>query len=224
MSDASIPAALWTLFQEEIFSTPSTPELFNPYRDEHPELDRPDAAATRRENLRAFLEAYRERPPLFLLLEAPGPWGCRFSGVPITSEAHLVDEAFPLPGRPTGTAAEPHTEYCAGIFWRVLEDHFPRFFVWNSVPFHPHDEGEPLTIRTPRRTEVRAYGGLLCRMLEILQPERVLAVGRKAEQALKDVEVECTYVRHPSHGGAKKFERGVLEALQELNGKMEEAC
>lgn len=217
---SSLSTSLWSLFEEQIFPVSSTPELFNPYNGEHPELDRPGAAAIRRANLRGYLNAYTEAPQLFLLLEAPGPWGCRFSGVPITSENHLLDSDFPLSGEATGITNEPHTEYCAGIFWRVLKEHFPSFFVWNSVPFHPHDEGEPLTIRTPRRTEVRAYSSFLADMLAIIKPARVLAIGRKAEQALGDVDVDCTYVRHPSHGGAKKFERGVLEALQ----AMQEPC
>jgi hypothetical protein len=207
---------VWRLFEDHVFPAPTTDEAFNPYRTRHPNLDAANAPALRRSNLRAYLEAYEESPPLFLLLEAPGPWGCRFSGVPITSEAHLVDPDFPISGRPTSTKAEPHTEYSASIFWRVLQPHFPHFFVWNSLPLHPHDPDDPLTIRTPRRTEVREWQDLLIGLLDTLQPTRIVGVGRKAERALDEAGADPTYVRHPSQGGAKKFEAGINAIVDDL--------
>ncbi len=205
---------VWALFETHVFPAPSTDEAFNPYRDRRDDLDVPTAPEIRRENLRAYLAAYDEPPPLFLLLEAPGPWGCRFSGVPITSEAQLTDSAFPVDGRQTSREADPHTEYSASIFWRVLRPYFPHFFVWNSLPLHPHDPGEPLTIRTPRRTEVRAWQPLLTGLLDTLSPDRIVGIGRKAERALTEVNADPTYVRHPSQGGAKKFEAGIDEIVE----------
>jgi hypothetical protein len=205
--------AVWDLFETHVFPAPSTDEQFNPYRDRREDLDVEDAPAIRRDNLRAYLACYDAPPPLFLLLEAPGPWGARFSGVPITSEAQLADPAFPIDGRPTSREDEPHTEYSASIFWRVLRPHFPHFFVWNSLPLHPHDPGEPLSIRTPRRTEVRAWQDLLVGLLDALAPTRVVGVGRKAERALEEVDAAPTYVRHPSQGGATKFEAGIDEIV-----------
>lgn len=205
---------LWELLEREVFPAPSSEEQFNFYADRNENLDRPQAPTYRRENLRAYLECYEYAPPLFLLLEAPGPWGCRFSGVPITSEAQLTDPDFPIRGRQTSLEDEPHTEYSASIFWRVLQPHFPQFFIWNSVPLHPHDPDDPLSIRTPRRTEVRAWQDLLTRVLCILEPSQVVAVGRKAERALNEIEKDATYVRHPSQGGAKKFEQGMMDILQ----------
>jgi len=207
---------VWDLFEEHVFPAPTTDEAFNPYSTRHPDLDVANAPALRRTNLRAYLEAYDNAPPLFLLLEAPGPWGCRFSGVPITSEAQLVDPDFPIDGRPTSTEAEPHTEYSASIFWRVLQPHFPHFFVWNSLPLHPHDADDPLTIRTPRRTEVREWQDLLTGLLDALQPTRIVGVGRKAERALDEAGAAPTYVRHPSQGGAKKFEAGINDITEDL--------
>ncbi len=206
---------VWTLLETRVFPEPSSDTLFNPYHTTHAALDRPDAAQTRRDNLRSYLACFPERPPLFLLAEAPGPWGCRFSGVPLVSESQLVDDTFPIDGAPTSREDEPHREYSASIYWRVLQPYFPHFFTWNSVPFHPHDAGDPLTIRTPRRSEVARYEDVLADLIDLLQPERVLAVGRKAERALDEVDVDSTYVRHPSQGGAKKFEAGVQEAVAE---------
>ncbi len=207
---------VWDLLETHVFPEPSTDELFNPYRDAHEGIDRPDAARIRRANLKSYLRCYDERPPLFLLAEAPGPWGCRFSGVPFTSEAQLVDPDFPIDGRASSRNAEPHREYSGAIYWRVLRPYFPHFFTWNSVPLHPHDAGEPLTIRTPRRREVARYERVLAELLDRLQPERIVAVGRKAERALREVGADSTYVRHPSQGGAKQFEAGMREILAEL--------
>jgi hypothetical protein len=191
--------------------------LFNLYADAVPDLDINDAAAVRRENVRSYLAAYDETPPLFLLAEAPGPWGCRFSGVPITAEAQLVDPAFPVDGAPTSREDEPHTEYSAGIFWRVLQPVFPHFFVWNSVPLHPHDPGEPLSIRNPRRSEVAQWEAFTREILDILQPERIVGIGRKAERALTEIGAEVTYVRHPSQGGATTFTHGVADIVDALH-------
>ncbi len=208
--------AAWQLLQEEVFPTPSTATLFNPYRDRHAAFDAPDAVAIRRENAHNYLACYTARPPVFLLAEAPGPWGCRFSGVPLVSEAQLVDDAFPIAGQPSSLAETPHREYSASIYWRVLRPFFPHFFTWNTVPLHPHREGEALSIRTPRAGEVQAFTGVLAALLDHLQPRRILAIGRKAEYALRRLGVEAVYVRHPSQGGAKLFEAGVLAAMQEM--------
>lgn len=208
---------VWRLLENEIIARPAAARQFNPYRDRHEAFDLPDAPAIRQQNLKRYVACYEERPPLFLLAEAPGPWGCRFSGVPLVSEAQLADAAFPLQGRPSSTRERPHKEYSASIYWRVLRPYFPQFFTWNSVPFHPHDADEPLSIRNPTRREVAAFEDVLAGLLRLMQPTRVVAIGRKAERALREIGAACTYVRHPSQGGAKKFERGVREIMHEMD-------
>ncbi|MFB6274079.1 MAG: uracil-DNA glycosylase [Salinibacter sp.] len=209
---------VWDLFETHVFPEPSTDEQFNPYRDRHEDLDAPDAPSHRRDNLRQYLACFDDAPRLFLLLEAPGPWGCRFSGVPVTSEDQLADPDFPIDGTVTSRADRPPlTEYSASIFWRVLQPHFPQFFVWNSLPLHPHDPGDPVSIRTPRRSEVRAWHELLRALLDTLAPDRTVGVGRKGERALDDVGADPTYVRHPSQGGANKFESGMETIVEEMS-------
>ena len=206
---------IWNLLEEEVFSRPSTDDLFNLYRDRNEELDRPGAPQIRRRNLRRYLSRYEERPPFFMLAEAPGPWGCRFSGVPFTSEKQLADDTFPLAGEPSGAHEDLHAEYSGGIYWRVMQPYFPRFFVWNSVPYHPHKEGKPMSIRAPRRSEIKVHTDLLSRLLQVLQPDHLVAVGRKAEYALAQAGRDSVYVRHPSQGGAVRFEEGVRSLFEE---------
>jgi hypothetical protein len=203
---------------EAVFGQPSSEDCFNPYHGINLEVDRPDAPRIRQENLRSYFEACSVEPPLFLLAEAPGPWGCRFSGVPITSEAQLLDDTFPIEGRQSSIKEDPYTEYSAGIFWRLLVDHFPNFVVWNAFPLHPHHVNKPFSIRAPRQSELLRFGSVASKLIEIFRPGRVLAVGRKAERTLERLGIDATYVRHPSQGGANAFRAGVEKALAESYG------
>lgn len=204
---------VWALLERTVFPVRSTPTAFNQYRDVHDELDLPDAPARRRQNLRNYFSVYEGVPDVFILAEAPGPWGCRFSGIPITSEAQLLDPTFPISGRRSSSCSRPHEEYSAKIYWRVLLPDFGRFFTWNSVPYHPHKPEVPLSIRTPGLLEIAAQRETLRSMLDTLRPAEVVAVGKRAEYALGRLGQACTYVRHPSQGGSKLFERGMREVF-----------
>jgi protein-disulfide isomerase len=205
---------LWPLLERELFSRPGDEGTFNPWRDRDDRLDVDDAAAIRRRNLRGYLGSFREPPPVVLVGEAPSWRGCRFSGIAFTAEANLLDDTFPVDGRRTSAFRErPLTEASATIVWGCLQEHFPRFLLWNALPFHPHPPRDPLGNRTPRRTEVESFAGILRGVLDALGPEEVLAVGRTSERALEGLGIEARYVRHPSHGGARKFTEGVLEVL-----------
>ncbi len=200
----------WALLERQVFPVASTDRLFNPYSGEHPDLDVQGAAATRRSNLYNYFDCFGAPPRVIFVAEAPGPWGCRFSGVPITSESQLVDPEFPIAGARTAAGRdEPLREYSASIFWRNLQDVFPAFLVWNTVPFHPHKPGEPLSIRTPTAAEIRRGSELLAPLCELTGSDYIFAVGRKAENALASVGVEAQYVRHPSQGGAVRFSESV---------------
>ena len=199
------------VFDQDMFDIPSTDDLFNMYRDRVSNgRDVGRAPAIRRRNLLSYLRAYPGRPEALLMIEAPGPWGCRFSGVPITSEAQLLDPAFPITGERTSARAEPMTEYSANIFWRIL-----RFFIWNTVPFHPYHRERPDSIRGPRVAEIKQFVPMNLAVIDILKPRQIFAVGRKAERLLiQELGLECTYVRHPSQGGASLFEAAMLAAFQ----------
>jgi hypothetical protein len=204
-------------FETQLYGAASSETAFNPYRDANPELDVEGAAVIRRQNLEAYIRAHPERPPVLVMMEAPGPWGCRFTGVPVTSEAQLLDAGFPLSGQRTSHADEPMTEYSASIFWRVMLPFFPRFFIWNTVPLHPHKPDKPTSIRTPSIADIKAWVPLSIAVVEALEPERILCVGRKAERLIeKELGREAVYIRHPSQGGATLFGAGMREAMTSL--------
>ncbi|MEM1055326.1 MAG: uracil-DNA glycosylase [Bacteroidota bacterium] len=211
-----LSSRLWSALTEHVLDAPEADDLVNPYSREDAALDVDGAAAIRRDNLSRSAESVPDRLEVLVVAEAPGPWGCRFSGVPLVSESQLLDPDFPLDGRATSLRAmhgEPLKEYSGGIYWRVMRPHWGRFWTWNAVPFHPHKPGDPLTIRAPRVREIRQFAGALEAVVAATEPERVVALGRVAERALTAVGVESRYVRHPSQGGARLFEAGMAEVF-----------
>jgi uracil-DNA glycosylase len=152
-----------------------------------------DGAGLRRERLAAYLRA-RMRARYLLVGEAPGYRGARVSGVPFTSERQL-------------TGRGP-TEATATIVHRVLQELGIEddVLLWNLVPTHPHRPGRPDTNRPPTRGEIDAGGAFL---EELARGRRVLAVGRLAHARLGG-----PYLRHPSHGGAAAFRRGLLDSVR----------
>jgi len=209
---------VWSLFESRVFSVPSTQDgpasLFNQYHDRDLRVDRPDAGAVRRGNLFRYLSSFAERPSIAIVGEAPGWRGCRFSGVPFTSEAQLCDGVLSFAGQQSSAAPSPYAENSATIFWRIARPYGPSFLAWNCVPFHLYRPGDPLSNRPPTRREIAAHLGLLAALLALLEPRLVVAVGRSAGWALRRMDVPCTYVRHPSHGGADEFTVGLENALR----------
>jgi uracil-DNA glycosylase len=139
-----------------------------------------------RRRLAHYLVA-RQRARLLLVGEAPGYRGARISGLPFTSERQLT-------GR--GLAEATATIVRATLRELGLEEDV---LCWNVVPTHP---GTASSNRPPTRAEI-AGGVRFARRLA--RDRTVVAVGRVAAAAL-----DATYVRHPSHGGAKAFREGLL--------------
>jgi uracil-DNA glycosylase len=143
--------------------------------------------------LRARLAAYLERQSgagVLLVAEAPGYRGARISGLPLTSERQLTGAG---PAEATATIVHATLEELA------LAD---QVMLWNVVPTHPGDERSN---RRPTRAEIEAG---LPFVRELAQGRTVVPLGRIAHEALGG-----TYIRHPSHGGANAFRRGLESAL-----------
>jgi hypothetical protein len=204
---------IWEIYRREVFGRPSTGVLFNQYRDTAAGLDLPRGASMRRQNLKNYLESFAGRPRVFIVGEAAGPWGCRFSGVPFTGERMLTEGSLPFGGRKTSCHEPPYSEASGTIFWRAMLPRFQDFLLWNSVPLHPHREGAPLSIRAPSKAETAAFSEALSMAVKAVDPERIIALGRKAEFALKSLGLRPLYVRHPSQSGARGFREGIARAM-----------
>ena len=128
-----------------------------------------------------------------LVGEAAGYRGARVSGIAFTSERQL-------------TGSGP-AEASATIVHRVLaelgvED---EVLLWNVVPTHPHEPDRPYTNRRPTRVEVESGA----RFLEgVARGRRIVPVGRLAQEVTGG-----PYVRHPSHGGAAAFRKGLCRLI-----------
>jgi len=215
---------LWNFFEREIFTIRSTSGFFNQYRDRNSSVDLAVATEIRQENLRNYFLSFSRRPSVLLLGEAPGPWGCRFSGVPFTGERQLLAHTLPFSGQQSSRGvprikvrkATPYISNSARVFWSTMLPYHPRFIVWNCVPIHPYRIGNILSVRTPTSKEVLQYSYVVSKILSILTPERIVAVGRKAQYSLGYLGVSCSYVRHPSQGGTSRFKKGIKRAFAVL--------
>ena len=148
-----------------------------------------ERAALLRDRLERYLDE-RAGASYLLVAEAPGYRGTRVSGIPLTSERQLSGK-----GPAEATATVVH-DALADL---GLEDDV---LLWNVVPTHP---GGERSNRRPTRAEI-ASGLTFAR--ELARGRRVVAVGRIAHEAFGGV-----YLRHPAHGGATVFRRGIAELV-----------
>ena len=182
---------------------------FNQYAEVGPD-DLPGAPEIRLANLRAYL-AERAGADVVCLGEAGGYQGMRWSGIAFTSERNLL--RWGAPYRPS-CAARTWSEPSGTIVHKVLEELGAerRVILWNTVPTHPHRPGEPLSNRRPTVAEVEAGAPLAMRLIELVRPRTVVAVGRIAESVLPP---GTAYVRHPANAGGPAFREGMRVILGE---------
>lgn len=146
----------------------------------------------RRARLAAYL-ALRASARIVLVGEAAGYRGARVSGIPFTSERLLSGRG---PGEATASVVHGVLSEL-GVEREVL--------LWNLVPTHPHEPGNPCSNRRPTRDEVEAGRTFLHRLAG---GRRIVPIGRLAY-----AELGGPYIRHPSHGGAREFRTALIQLL-----------
>lgn len=201
--------------------------FFNPWREWDPDMDMWSIPAPmmRRERLIRHLSIY---PALILVGEAPGYQGCRYSGVPFTSERLIIEGQIPRvselhhwPRVEFGdrihhaeveritTRDKPWSEPSATIVWKALHDLriADTTVMWNAFPFHPYRPGFPLSNATPTVEQLLNGREWLARLLQLpnLRNAEVLPIGKKAAAMLEGVRQFPVTLRHPANGGAKLF-------------------
>ena len=181
-------------------------DTVNHYACLDPILDRPNAPAIRAANLLTYLEAH-SKPTLLLVGEAAGYRGCRFSGIPFTSERSL------LPSSWSSARADAWRESSATVVHRSLEIFGAEgvTMLWNAVPTHPTASG-PLTNRPPSREELAIGVAWLERLIVLTRPTLVVAIGKSAASILPS---GTPVVRHPANGGATAFHNQLMAILRE---------
>jgi len=220
-------------FLELVKAKPSTDTTFNPWRDyDHQNDNDPIAPEYRYYHLTQYMTERLDTARLVIIAEAPGLNGAKFSGIAMTSERRLLDGNFLNTDKPYFAGPKYRTsklvlankkeipdgslEPTATIVWgrmlELMDSH--EFVLWNSYAWHPHDPGNMLSNRTPNDADMEYGLNTLKAFLACFPGKEVVAVGRKAEGALKALGMAYYPVRHPANGGANKFRDGVSEILK----------
>jgi hypothetical protein len=187
------------------------PAVFNPYADCCDVHDRSDAARLRRKNLQSFLEAaHSVKVDTIWVARDLGYRGGRRTGVPLTDEVHLdvVGQMLGIELR-RATKGPAVAERTAAVVWRVLAEIGKPVLLWNVFPFHPHEPDDPFSNRCHTAQERELTLPLLGELVEMFKPSRLVAIGRDADLALRDMAVPVSSVRHPSYGGQSEFIAGL---------------
>jgi hypothetical protein len=199
-------------FVEELRSI-SLPNVFNPYRDVCAFSDHPASATLRCQNLTFFLEAMLKSGSRSLWLGRDlGYRGGRRTGIALTDEFHLevLQDTFGIFGIVKATLdANATKERTATEVWKLLCQIKQPVLLWNAFPFHPFDQGEPLSNRRHTAQEFEFCRHILATLIEWLQPTTIIALGADAEAAISNIGYECQRVRHPSYGGQTDFARQI---------------
>ncbi|GKY88126.1 uracil-DNA glycosylase [Sinisalibacter aestuarii] len=186
----------------------SSERVFNPYRNVCPNCDLSDAAVTRSRNLVSVLEAvHASGVDTIWVARDLGYRGGRRTGVPLTDEVHLnsVERLLGTGSLARATQGDVVAERTAAVIWKLLGRIGSPVMLWNVFPFHPHDEGKPMTNRCHTAKERELTLPFLWYLIEFLRPKQLVAIGRDAQAALEDSPIPVINVRHPSYGGQREF-------------------
>ncbi len=189
--------------------------VFNPYLDHCALHDRPDAVARRRRNLQLSLSTAVELNVRTIWVARDlGYRGGRRTGLALTDEMHL--DAYSALFR--GLSVEKATkgpavgERTANVIWSLLARINEPVFLWNVFPLHPHQPDDPMSNRCHTSREREACREYFHEIMDILQPEKVVAIGGDAHRAVESLGAGSIQVRHPSYGGQNIFIRQVEAA------------
>ena len=82
------------------------------------------------------------KPKYMIVGEAPGYRGCRWSGIPFTSEKIIVTNDFFNKKYKVRirNGKKPQSECSATRVWNCLDSLGIYPLMWNAFPFHPYDK------------------------------------------------------------------------------------
>ncbi len=182
---------------------------FNPYAECCAEFDVPNAPELRSAALLKILEraAAADLDSIWIGRDL-GYRGGRRTGLAFTDDRHLETHA----GRwgiqaPRPTHGDEVAERTATVLWDALSPISRSVFLWNVFPLHPFHAGRPFSNRRHNATERDIGTEALAELIDLLEPQRILPIGRDAEAAARKIcgRREVLPVRHPSYGGQREF-------------------
>ena len=193
--------------------------VFNPYTETCPLIDRHNADQLRRSNLSRVLAALEgtELDALWVGRDL-GYRGGRRTGIPFTDETHMLHaECFWNVKLRRPCKGDEVTERSATNIWTMLSQVPKSAFNWNIFPFHPYEPGNPFSNRCHNSAEREAGLVILEALIDWLRPKKIIAIGNEANTHAKRVfeHKNIIKVRHPSYGGEKQF-RQQIRAIYKL--------
>ncbi|WP_314643826.1 uracil-DNA glycosylase [uncultured Veillonella sp.] len=223
--------------------------VHNPWGEVNPDLEIVtegfDAAQVRRDNLVAYLLPRLGRAKVFVVAEAVGYQGGRFTGIAITCERMLLDKHKTIRAKDVTPirlerTSSPSSHLLKGaqqkdgfneptdtVVWNaIMEKGIDPYdtLLWNIFPFHPYKEGNPLTNRTPTDKEQQLGWEYTKRLLDLhfelggAKPF-MLAVGQKSADTMGKFGLSAVGLRHPANGGANLYRQGFAEAVEAMHMK-----
>ena len=196
----------------EYLRTVETPDnnSFNFYR--HGYRD-PEEAAITSQNLLNYLRIMQDLHPTILLVgEAPGYKGCKLSGIPFTSEYHIIHEDFFKDGFKVLDIDNVDKEVSASVIWNVIRHKNVMPLMWNIYPFHPLKENGGNG--KPKSKDIRLGRSILDSLLTMFDIKDIYCIGTTSRDALNNHPLYRGYIRHPSHGGKNECTRRLNEILE----------
>lgn len=189
-------------------SSISMENVFNPYADCCDLHDRDDAPLRRQRNFVLTLDAALDlKIRTMWIARDLGYRGGRRTGLALTDEVHLDSLSLLYDGITVKKATKGPVvgERTAKFIWQMLLRLAQPVFLWNVFPFHPHRSDEPMSNRRHSAKERDICRQFLHRIVNLLQPDHVIAIGRDAHMAVEGLGIDCAQVRHPSYGGQSLF-------------------
>lgn len=167
-------------------------------------------------NLKQYLSLMAFKQPSVLIVgEAPGFHGCKFSGIPFTSEYILfTNPFFKNLNFQFISSVDLKKENSATIVWDEIDKSDNKPLIWNIYPFHPYRPENVSKNRTPHYNELIFGKKYVKELIEIFGIKKIGAIGRLAESMISDLGIEYEYIRHPSYGGKSKFIEGLNKILK----------
>ena len=172
-------------------------------------------------NLLLYLKKMQNLNPKILLVgEAPGYKGCKLSGIPFTSEYHILHEEFFKDDFAVFDKTKPDKEASACAIWEVLSGINKLPLMWNIYPFHPMTaDGRN---GKPKSRDIELGKKILENLLTMFNIEEIYCIGIKSMDALANHQLYRGYVRHPSYGGRKQCIDELQKILQNQAAKIYE--
>ncbi len=214
----------------ELLKSYRSANVFNPWGESDPWQDLyTNSHVLRVRRLAAHLDCNAR---YLLIGEAPGYQGCRWSGVPFTSERLLIEGKIPrasLEMAPAWRITQRQASWAepsATIVWKALRELgiHDQTVMWNAFPWHPHKSGNPYSNRTPTESEMFGvfnanFSAALLVLNDIIRafPSAVIvSVGKLSDRACPLVTDRYIHrVRHPANGGATLFRQQLAKIVSQ---------